>query len=38
MTMATFEKAAEEARKVGLRESPHLVEFAESYIKRHKKA
>ena len=32
-----LEKAAEEARKVGLRESPHLVEFAESYIKRHKK-
>jgi protein tyrosine phosphatase (PTP) superfamily phosphohydrolase (DUF442 family) len=34
----TFEKASEEAQKVGLRESPHLVEFAQGYIKRHQKS
>ena len=32
-----FEKAEEEARKVGLRESPHLNEFARKYIAAHKK-
>jgi uncharacterized protein (TIGR01244 family) len=31
----TFEKAQEEAQKVGLREAPHLAEFARSYIARH---
>ena len=33
----TFEKAEEEARNVGLRESPHLNEFARKYIAAHKK-
>lgn len=33
----TVEKAEEEARKVGLRESPHLNAFARSYIERHQK-
>jgi protein tyrosine phosphatase (PTP) superfamily phosphohydrolase (DUF442 family) len=33
----TVEAAEEEARKVGLREAPHLTEFAKSYIERHKK-
>ena len=31
----TVEAAEEEARKIGLRESPHLVEFARGYIERH---
>ncbi len=31
------EEARAEAEKVGLRESPHLVEFALKYIERHKK-
>ena len=34
----TLEKASEEAKKVGLRESPHLIEFAHGYIKRHQKS
>jgi hypothetical protein len=29
--------AEEEAKKIGLKESPHLVEFARGYIERHKK-
>jgi protein tyrosine phosphatase (PTP) superfamily phosphohydrolase (DUF442 family) len=33
----TVEAAEEEARKIGLRESPHLVDFARSYIERHRK-
>ena len=33
----TVEQAEEEARKVGLRESPHLTEFARGYISRHRK-
>lgn len=33
----TFEKAEEEARQVGLRESPHLVDFARQYIAAHQK-
>lgn len=33
----TFEKAEEEARTVGLRESPHLNEFARKYVATHKK-
>ena len=33
----TFEAAEEEAKKVGLREAPHLVEFARSYIEKHRK-
>jgi hypothetical protein len=33
----TIEQAEEEARKVGLRESPHLTEFARAYITRHRK-
>jgi protein tyrosine phosphatase (PTP) superfamily phosphohydrolase (DUF442 family) len=33
----TIEAAEEEARKVGLKDSPHLNEFARSYIERHKK-
>ena len=33
----TIEAAEEEARKIGLRESPHLVEFARGYIERHRK-
>jgi protein tyrosine phosphatase (PTP) superfamily phosphohydrolase (DUF442 family) len=33
----TFEKAEEEARTVGLRESPHLNEFARQYVATHKK-
>ena len=32
-----FEDAQKEAEKVGLRESPHLVEFAKLYIARHQK-
>jgi uncharacterized protein (TIGR01244 family) len=33
----TFEKAEEEAKKVGLVNAPHLVEFAKKYIETHKK-
>ncbi|MFN0084768.1 MAG: protein tyrosine phosphatase family protein [Blastocatellia bacterium] len=33
----TVEKAEEEARKVGLVNAPHLVDFAKKYIERHKK-
>lgn len=33
----TVEQARAEAEKIGLRESPHLVEFATKYIERHKK-
>jgi len=32
-----IEKAEEEAKKIGLRESPHLNEFARGYIARHRK-
>jgi uncharacterized protein (TIGR01244 family) len=34
----TVEAAEEEARKVGLRNSPHLDEFVRKYIDKHKKA
>ena len=33
----TVEAAEEEAKKIGLRESPHLNEFARRYIERHRK-
>jgi uncharacterized protein (TIGR01244 family) len=33
----TVERAEEEAEKIGLRESPHLNEFARKYIERHRK-
>jgi outer membrane protein assembly factor BamB/protein tyrosine phosphatase (PTP) superfamily phosphohydrolase (DUF442 family) len=33
----TFEDALKEAEKVGLRENPHLNEFARQYIEKHKK-
>ena len=33
----TIEAAEEEAKKVGLKESPHLNEFARNYIQKHKK-
>ncbi|HYN85219.1 MAG TPA: protein tyrosine phosphatase family protein [Pyrinomonadaceae bacterium] len=33
----TVDDARAEAEKIGLRESPHLVEFALSYIERHRK-
>ena len=33
----TIEKAEEEAKKIGLRESPHLNEFARRYIESHRK-
>jgi protein tyrosine phosphatase (PTP) superfamily phosphohydrolase (DUF442 family) len=33
----TIEAAEEEAKKIGLKESPHLNEFARGYIQRHKK-
>lgn len=33
----TLEAAEEEAKKVGLREAPHLVEFARNYIEKHRK-
>jgi protein tyrosine phosphatase (PTP) superfamily phosphohydrolase (DUF442 family) len=33
----TFEAAEKEAEKVGLRESPHLTEFAQQYIEKHQK-
>ncbi|HVF55889.1 MAG TPA: protein tyrosine phosphatase family protein [Pyrinomonadaceae bacterium] len=32
----TIEAAEEEAKKIGLRESPHLTEFARKYIERHR--
>ncbi len=33
----TIEAAEEEAKKIGLRESPHLNEFARNYIEKHRK-
>ena len=33
----TVEAAEEEARKIGLREAPHLTEFAKTYIEKHRK-
>ena len=33
----TVEAAEEEAKKVGLREAPHLNEFARNYIAKHQK-
>ncbi len=33
----TVEKAEEEAEKIGLKNAPHLNQFARSYIERHKK-
>jgi protein tyrosine phosphatase (PTP) superfamily phosphohydrolase (DUF442 family) len=33
----TMEAAEEEAKKIGLRESPHLNEFARRYIEKHQK-
>jgi uncharacterized protein (TIGR01244 family) len=33
----TVEAAEEEAKKVGLREAPHLTEFARTYIEKHQK-
>lgn len=33
----TYEQALEEANKIGLRNRPHLIEFARGYIERHKK-
>lgn len=33
----TIEAAEEEAKKVGLRDAPHLTEFARAYIEKHKK-
>jgi protein tyrosine phosphatase (PTP) superfamily phosphohydrolase (DUF442 family) len=33
----TFDAAAEEAKKIGLKESPHLTEFARRYIEKHQK-
>ena len=33
----SLEKAEEEATRIGLRESPHLVEFARTYITKHSK-
>jgi uncharacterized protein (TIGR01244 family) len=33
----TFEAAEEDAKKVGLRDAPHLTEFARSYIEKHRK-
>ncbi len=33
----TVERAEEEAKKIGLRESPHLNEFARQYIERHRR-
>ena len=33
----TLEQAQEEARRVGLRDSPHLEEFARAYIERHRR-
>ena len=33
----TVERAEEEAEKIGMREVPHLIEFARGYVERHKK-
>ena len=33
----TFEKAEEEATRIGLRNAPHLIAFARRYIETHKK-
>jgi hypothetical protein len=33
----TVEAAEEEAKKIGLREAPHLVEFAKNYIAKYGK-
>ncbi|MFN0112462.1 MAG: fused DSP-PTPase phosphatase/NAD kinase-like protein [Blastocatellia bacterium] len=33
----TFEKAEEEAKKIGLENAPHLIEFAHKYIETHSK-
>ena len=33
----TVEKAEQEAEKIGLRENPHLNEFARKYIEKHLK-
>ena len=33
----TFEAAEQEAQKVGLRNAPHLTEFAKAYIEKHRK-
>ena len=33
----SIEKAEEEARKIGLKESPHLNEFARAYIEKHRR-
>lgn len=33
----TVEAAEEEAKKIGLREAPHLVEFAKAYIEKYRK-
>ena len=33
----TFESAEQEAQKVGLRNAPHLTEFAKAYIEKHRK-
>jgi hypothetical protein len=33
----TIEKAEEEAKQVGLKDSPHLNEFARNYIKKYQK-
>ena len=33
----TFESAEQEAQKVGLRNAPHLTQFAKAYIEKHRK-
>ena len=33
----TIEEAEKEAEKIGLREAPHLNEFARAYIEKHRK-
>ena len=33
----TFENAEQEAQKVGLRNAPHLTEFAKAYIEKHRR-
>jgi len=33
----TIERGEEEAKKIGLRESPHLKDFARKYIESHQK-
>ncbi len=33
----TIEDAEKEAEKIGLREAPHLNEFARAYIEKHRK-